>query len=83
MFFFQKELQLAETYHRHFDVNVLFCVAVEEKQQKTLKNIMSAKSKIRQEISELNERLKQNKDAIQKFKEEIRKLDKQEEKLDL
>ncbi|KAK2191232.1 hypothetical protein NP493_55g05010 [Ridgeia piscesae] len=55
----------------------------EEKQQKTLKNIVSAKSKIRQEISELNERLKQNKDAIQKFKEEIRKLDKQEEKLDL
>ena len=62
---------------------MLLCVSVEEKQQKTSKNIMTAKSKIRHEISELNERLKQNKDAIQKFKEEIRKLDKKEEKVEL
>ena len=49
--------------------------AVEEKKVKTLNNILSAKNKIRYEISELNERLKQSKEAIQKFREEITKLD--------
>ena len=50
-------------------------VAVEEKKEKTLASILSAKKKIRYEISELNERLKSSKEAIQKFKEEITKLE--------
>ena len=43
---------------------------------------MSAKSKIRYEIGELNERLKQSKEAIVKFKEELRKIDGYDEKME-
>jgi len=50
-------------------------VDFDERKEKTLSNILSAKNKIRYEISELNERLKQSKEAISKFKEEITKLD--------
>jgi len=50
-------------------------VDFDERKEKTLNNILSAKNKIRYEISELNERLKQSKEAISKFKEEITKLD--------
>lgn len=53
---------------------------VEEKKTKTLANIVSAKNKIRHEIQELNERLKQSKDAISKFKDEIRTLETQDGK---
>ncbi|XP_064642335.1 YEATS domain-containing protein 4-like [Lineus longissimus] len=52
----------------------------EDKKTKTLSNIMSAKNKIRHEIQELNERLKQSKDAISKFKDEIRTLETQDGK---
>ena len=48
---------------------------VEKKKEKTLSNVLSAKNKIRYEISELNERLKQSQEAIHKFREEIAKLD--------
>ncbi|XP_074655607.1 YEATS domain-containing protein 4-like [Tubulanus polymorphus] len=44
----------------------------EEKKTKTLHNIMNAKNKIRYEISELNERLKQSHEAIHKLKDEIK-----------
>jgi len=47
----------------------------EKKKEKTLSNVLSAKNKIRYEISELNERLKQSQEAITKFREEITKLD--------
>ncbi len=57
-----------------FDISI---ISVEEKKQRTLNGIMTAKNKIRYEIAELNERLKQSKEAIQKFKEEINKLDNQ------
>ncbi|CAC5407249.1 YEATS4 [Mytilus coruscus] len=47
----------------------------EEKKEKTLKNIVSAKNKIQYEIQELNERLKQRKEMIQKLKDELSKVD--------
>ncbi|WAR25391.1 YETS4-like protein [Mya arenaria] len=47
----------------------------EEKKEKTVVKIENAKRKIRYEISELNERLKQKKMTIQKLKDEISKLD--------
>ncbi|XP_002737992.1 YEATS domain-containing protein 4-like [Saccoglossus kowalevskii] len=50
----------------------------EEVERKTLNSIISAKKKIRFEISELNERLKQSKEAIHKFRDEIKKLEEQD-----
>lgn len=47
----------------------------EEKKEKTLNKILTAKNKIRYEISELNERLKQKKQTIQKLKDDISKLE--------
>lgn len=47
----------------------------EEKREKTVNNILNAKNKIRYEIAELNERLKQSKEVIQKYKNEILKID--------
>lgn len=47
----------------------------EEKKGKTLNNIISAKKKIRYEIQELNDRLKQKKEGIQKLKTQISKLE--------
>ncbi len=44
---------------------------------------MSARKKIRYEISQLNERLKTSKEAIVKFKDEIHKLQGGEEHIDL
>ena len=44
---------------------------------------MSAKTKIRYEISELNERLKKSKEEIAKFKDEIGKLEGGGEYVDL
>ncbi|CAH1773060.1 unnamed protein product [Owenia fusiformis] len=55
---------------------------VDEKKTKTLEAITSAKSKIRNEISELNERLKQNKEGIAKFRTEIQKLQEPEIKIE-
>lgn len=46
-------------------------VSVEEKKEKTLANIISAKNKIRQEINIYKERLKLAKETIAKFKAEI------------
>lgn len=47
----------------------------EEKKEKTVIKIENAKKKIRYEITELNERLKQKKQTIQKLKDEISKLE--------
>ncbi|KAK3099191.1 hypothetical protein FSP39_000791, partial [Pinctada imbricata] len=47
----------------------------EDKKVKTLGKIVSAKSKIRYEIQELNDRLKKKKESIQTLKEQIEKLD--------
>lgn len=59
---------------------VLRVFSVDEKRERTLTNILSAKNKIRYEISELNERLKQSKELIQQFKDDITKRDDHEEK---
>ncbi|XP_029633654.1 YEATS domain-containing protein 4 [Octopus sinensis] len=47
----------------------------EEKREKTVNNILNAKNKIRYEIAELNERLKQSKETILKYKNEILKME--------
>ncbi|XP_064611236.1 YEATS domain-containing protein 4-like [Liolophura sinensis] len=49
----------------------------EEKREKTLNSILSAKSKIRYEISELNERLKQCKENINQLKIDIATMEKE------
>ena len=49
--------------------------SVEEKKERTLNNILSAKNKIRYEISELNDRLKASKESNAKLKAEIAKLE--------
>lgn len=54
----------------------------EEKKEKSSATILSAKNKIRYEIAELNERLKQSKESIQKFQEELLRLDVPEEKIE-
>ena len=55
-------------------------LAVNELEDRTIAALQSARKKIRFEITELNERLKQSKDTITHFKEEIRKLEEQERK---
>lgn len=55
--------------------NFFFFFQVEEKKEKTLNNIVTAKNTIRYEIQELNERLKQRKEMIQKLKDELSKVD--------
>lgn len=47
----------------------------EEKKTKTVNAILSAKSKIQQEIANLKEKLKVSKETIAKYQEEISKLD--------
>lgn len=49
----------------------------EEKKEKTLHAILSAKNKIRYEINDLKERLKQAKEAIAKYKGEISNLERE------
>ena len=52
-----------------------YCIfAVEERKEKQRGDVMAAKHKVRHEIQELNEKLKQSKEAIQVFKTEIQKL---------
>ena len=54
---------------------LLLAFSVEEKKERTLNNILSAKNKIRYEISELNDRLKASKESNAKLKAEIAKLE--------
>ena len=61
--------------HSMQNVNLFINFSVEEKKGKTLNKIVTAKNKIRYEISELNERLKQKKQTIQKLKDDISKLE--------
>lgn len=56
-------------------ITFYWLVSVDEKRERTLNNIMSAKNKIRYEISELNDRLKQSKESIAKLKMEIAKME--------
>ena len=48
------------------------------KETKTLTSIKSAKKRVAEEISQMNERLKKQKNAIQKIKEELHKIEKQQ-----
>ena len=56
-------------------MNCVLAFSVEEKKDRTLNNILSAKNKIRYEISELNDRLKASKESNAKLKAEIAKLE--------
>ncbi|GAB6019315.1 YEATS domain-containing protein 4 [Chamberlinius hualienensis] len=51
----------------------------EEKREKTLNTILSAKNKIRYEISDLKDRLKQAKESIAKYRTELVTLEKDKE----
>nr|KAG5707356.1 hypothetical protein BaRGS_005323 [Batillaria attramentaria] len=50
----------------------------DEKRERTLNNITSAKNKIRYEIAELNDRLKQNKESIAKLKKDIARMEEED-----
>lgn len=50
-----------------------FYISVEEKKEKTIKNLLNAKEKIANEIVDLREKVKLAKDTVAKFKEEISK----------
>ena len=61
---------------------IVFFFAVEDKKSKTLTNIKNAKNKIRHEISDLNDRLKQSKEAIARFKDELARIEGVDEKIE-
>lgn len=54
-------------------MSLFFCISVEEKKKNTLENILNGKTKIREKINELKEKLKLAKETIAKFKTEIDK----------
>ena len=54
----------------HFKFNVII-FSVEEKKEKTMKNLLVAKEKISTEITDLRDKIKLAKDTIAKFKEDI------------
>ena len=60
----------------------IIILSVEEKKKKTTNKLNTAKNKVRIEIGDLNDRLKQTREAITKFKEEISKLEGGEEIID-
>lgn len=51
-----------------------FLVLVEEKKVSTLDSIIKAKSKVKNELSELKDRLQLAKETIQKFRDEVQNL---------
>lgn len=51
-----------------------FHFAVEEKKVKTLDSILKAKVKVKNELTELKERLQLAKETIQKFRDEVQNL---------
>ena len=53
--------------------NYSFNFSVEEKKDKTVKNLLNAKEKVSAEILDLREKIKLAKETINKFKEEISK----------
>ena len=54
---------------------LFYLLTVAELEEKTSSALQSARKKIRFEITELNERLKQSKDTIVHFKDEIKRLE--------
>lgn len=53
----------------------------EDKKDKTLKVILAAKAKIKQEIVEMSERLKQSKEAVQALRAELAKVEDHDEQI--
>jgi len=53
----------------------MFRVVVEEKKQRTLDKVMNAKQKVRAEITDLSNKLKEAKETINKFATELRSLE--------
>jgi gas vesicle protein len=58
----------------HTQLKTLFIVTVEDKKVKTLDTILKAKSKVKNELSELKERLQLAKETIHKFRDEVQNL---------
>lgn len=59
--------------HTHTLTEVFYIFAVEEKKEKTLKSILEAKNKVKNEIIALKNKLKLARETISVFKEEISK----------
>ena len=51
-----------------------FVLSVEEKKVKTLESIITAKTKVKSELSELKDRLHLAKETIQRFRDEVQNL---------
>ena len=56
-------------------LDVYFSVAVEERKKTTLHKVNAAKTKVRCEITDMSNRLKEARETIQKFQQELRVLE--------
>ncbi|XP_076315308.1 YEATS domain-containing protein 4 Gas41 isoform X1 [Tachypleus tridentatus] len=63
-------------YKHETDYLFFYLILVEEKKDKSLSAILSAKNKIRVEINDMKEKLKVARETISKFKDEISQLEK-------
>lgn len=57
------------------ELNVIFVTPDKEQEEKTLQAIAAARKKVKGEIQELTDKLKQNKETKQKLREELAKLE--------
>ena len=56
-------------------LDVYFSVIVEERKKTTLNKVNAAKTKVRGEITDMSNRLKEARETIQKFQQELRVLE--------
>ena len=68
-----KELPVIEEVKTKLDV--YFSVVVEERKKTTLNKVNAAKTKVRGEITDMSNRLKEARETIQKFQQELRVLE--------
>ena len=65
-----KELPVIDEVKTKLDV--YFSVVVEERKKTTLNKVNAAKTKVRGEITDMSNRLKEARETIQKFQQELR-----------
>ena len=68
-----KELPVIDEVKTKLDV--YFSVIVEERKKTTLNKVNAAKTKVRGEITDMSNRLKEARETIQKFQQELRVLE--------
>ena len=68
-----KELPVIDEVKTKLDV--YFSVVVEERKKTTLNKVNAAKTKVRGEITDMSNRLKEARETIQKFQQELRVLE--------